>query len=116
MSTASTASNAWNIQVGARWTAPSGPNLTFRFAWAFSGGLACASLKNARRTNIRLSAADRSELATVAANRNSPQKHVWRAKIVLLTADGHGTADIMRATGKAKTVIWRWQERLAKKA
>ena len=60
---------------------------------------------------IRLSAADRSELATVAANRNSPQKHVWRAKIVLLTADGHGTADIMRATGKAKTVIWRWQER-----
>jgi hypothetical protein len=30
---------------------------------------------------------------------------------VLLTADGHGTADIMRATGKAKTVIWRWQER-----
>ena len=26
----------------------SGPNLTFRFAWAFSGGLARASLKNAR--------------------------------------------------------------------
>ena len=47
------------------------------------------------RTNIRLSAADRSELETVAANRNSPQKHVWRAKIVLLTADGHGTADII---------------------
>src|ERR1700720_4087639 len=66
------------------------------------------------RTNIRLSAADRSELETVAANRNSPQKHVWRAKIVLLTADGHGTADIMRATGKAKTVIWRWQERFGK--
>ena len=63
------------------------------------------------RTNIRLSAADRSELEAVVANRNSPQKHVWRAKIVLLTADGHGTADIMRATGKAKTVIWRWQKR-----
>ena len=63
------------------------------------------------RTDIRLSAADRSELETVAARCNSPQKHVWRAKIVLLTADGHGTADIMRATGKAKTVIWRWQER-----
>ena len=62
------------------------------------------------RTNIRLSAADRSELETVAANRNSRQKHVWRAKIVLLTADAYGTADIMRATGKAKTVIWRWQK------
>jgi transposase len=66
------------------------------------------------RTNIRLSAADRSELEAVAANRNSPQKHVWRAKIVLLTADGHGIADIMRAAGKAKTVIWRWQERFGK--
>ena len=63
------------------------------------------------RTNIRLSAAERSELEAVVANRNGPQKHVWRAKIVLLTADAHGTADIMRVTGKAKTVIWRWQER-----
>jgi transposase len=63
------------------------------------------------RTNIQLSAADRRKLESVVANRNSPQKHVWRAKIVLLTADGHGTAEIMRATGKSKTVIWRWQER-----
>jgi hypothetical protein len=28
-----------------------------------------------------------------------------------VTPDGHGTAEIMRATGKAKTVIPRWQER-----
>ena len=63
------------------------------------------------RTNIRLSAADRSELEAVVANRNSPQKHVWRAKIVLLTADGRGTAEIMDVIGKARTVIWRWQER-----
>jgi hypothetical protein len=63
------------------------------------------------RTNIRLITLDRSALEAVVANRNSPQKHVWRAKIVLMTADGHGTAEIMRATGKAKTVIWRWQQR-----
>src|SRR6201997_719870 len=63
------------------------------------------------RTNIQLSAIDRSALEAVVANRNSAQKHVWRAKIVLMTADGYGTAEIMRATGKAKTVIWRWQER-----
>jgi transposase len=63
------------------------------------------------RTNIQLSVADRNELKSVVANRNSPQKHVWRAKIVLMTADGHGTAEIMQATGKAKTVIWRWHER-----
>ena len=30
---------------------------------------------------------------------------------MLLTADGHGTAEIKRTTGKSKTVIWRWQER-----
>ena len=63
------------------------------------------------RTNIQLKRADRSKLEAVVANRNSPQKHVWRAKIVLLTADGRGTAEIMQGTGKAKTVIWRWQER-----
>ena len=63
------------------------------------------------RTNIRLSVADRRELEAVVANRNSRQKHVWRANIMLLTGNAHGTAEIMRATGKAKTVIWRWQER-----
>ena len=67
------------------------------------------------RANIRLSAADHRTLAAVVANRNSPQKHVWRAKIILLTAKGHGTAEIMRATRKAKTVVWRWQERFRDK-
>ena len=65
------------------------------------------------RTEITLNRADRSALQTVVANRNSPQKHAWRAKIVLLSADRYGTAEIMRRTGKAKTVIWRWQERFA---
>jgi len=64
-----------------------------------------------KRTKFHVNAADRASLAAVVANRNSPQKHVWRAKIVLLTAAGHGTNAIMQRTGKAKTVIWRWQER-----
>jgi transposase len=65
------------------------------------------------RTGItfEVSAADRTRLEAVAADRNSPQKHVWRANIVLLTAAGCGTAEIMRRTGKAKTCVWRWQER-----
>src|SRR5215467_4122582 len=67
------------------------------------------------RTNLHLTAADRSALEAVVANRNSPQKHVWRAQIVLLTAKGCGTSEIMRATGKAKTVVWRWQERFGDK-
>jgi transposase len=50
-------------------------------------------------------------LEAVVADRNSPQKHVWRARIVLLTADGRGTAEIMQQTSKSKTAVWRWQER-----
>jgi len=44
-------------------------------------------------------------------DRNAAQKHVWRAEIVLFTADGVGTSEIMRRTGKSKTCVWRWQER-----
>ena len=32
-------------------------------------------------------------------------------EIVLFTADGVGTNEIMRRTGKTKTCVWRWQER-----
>ncbi len=55
-----------------------------------------------------LSATDRARLAALVADRNSPQKHVWRAKIVLLSAGRLGTVEIMRQTGKAKTGVWRW--------
>ena len=58
---------------------------------------------------VRLTAADRDRLEAVVADRNSPQKHVWRAKIVLATADGLGTMAIMRVAGKSKTAVWRWQ-------
>jgi transposase len=40
---------------------------------------------------------------------------VWRARIVLLSADGLGTNEIMRRTAKSKTCVWRWQERFAEK-
>ena len=65
------------------------------------------------RTGISLTVtpAIRRHLKAVAANRNSPQKHVWRAQIVLLFAAGVGTNEIMRQTGKSKTCVWRWQER-----
>ena len=56
-------------------------------------------------------AADRARLAAIVADRNTPQKHVWRAEVVLLTADRIGTAEIMRRTGLSKPSVWRWQER-----
>jgi transposase len=60
---------------------------------------------------VEVTAADRQQLAAIVADRNSRQKHVWRAQIVLLTADGCGTAEIMRRTATSKTAVWRWQER-----
>jgi transposase len=60
---------------------------------------------------VDVSSADRVRLEAIVSDRNSPQKHAWRARIVLLTSDGLGTNEIMRRTGKTKTVVWRWQER-----
>ncbi|MFC3226792.1 IS630 family transposase [Marinibaculum pumilum] len=61
--------------------------------------------------SISLNDADRRRLEAVVADRNSPQKHVWRARIVLLSADGVGTNAVMAATGTSKTTVWRWQAR-----
>ena len=58
-----------------------------------------------------MSAADRGRLAAIIADRNRAQKHVWRAQVVLLSADRVGTAGIMRRTGLSKPSVWRWQER-----
>src|SRR3954468_724739 len=60
---------------------------------------------------IRLSPEERNRLEAIVASGNSPQKHVWRARIVLLCADGVDTVEIQRRTGKAKPTIWRWQQR-----
>ena len=61
--------------------------------------------------SLSVSSADIRRLKALVRDRNAPQKHVWRAEIVLLTADGVGTNEIMRRTGKSKTCVWRWQER-----
>src|SRR6478609_2289689 len=60
---------------------------------------------------VRLGPGDRERLAAVVADRNSAQKHVWRARIILATAAGCGTAEIMRRAGVSKPSVWRWQQR-----
>ena len=67
------------------------------------------------RTGVCFSvtSADFDRLRALVKDRNAAQKHVWRARIVLLSAEGAGTNAIMRETGKSKTCIWRWQERFA---
>ena len=63
------------------------------------------------RISIELSPEDRAQLEGFVADRNTPQKLVWRARIVLLTAERAGTMAIVRALGKSKPTIRRWQQR-----
>jgi|SRR5215471_21832818 len=63
---------------------------------------------------VEVSEADRMRLEAIATDRNSAQKHVWRTRIVLLTADGLGTGEIKRKIGTSKVTVWRWQERFVR--
>ena len=63
------------------------------------------------RTSIYLPMIRRGWKAGLAAN--SPQKLVWRVRIVLLWAQGAGVTAIVRATGKTKRTAYRGHDRLA---
>jgi Winged helix-turn helix len=65
------------------------------------------------RTGITfdVTTAGRVRLETIVAADGTPQKHVWRSKIILISGDGLGTVTIMEATGKSKTCVWRCLER-----
>src|SRR5262245_47322115 len=60
---------------------------------------------------VKVTGEDRRRLEAIVLDRSAPQKHVWCAKITLATADGCGTREMMRRSGKAKPVVWRSQER-----
>ena len=47
------------------------------------------------------------------ADRNRPQKHVARARLVLLSADRLDVAAIARRAGISRPAVWRWQRRYA---
>jgi transposase len=61
--------------------------------------------------NITVTPEDRLRLEAIVGDRNAKQKHVKRAKVILATADGCGTNEIMRRSELSKPVVWRWQER-----
>jgi transposase len=68
---------------------------------------------SSKPTVIELSTRDRAALGSIVADGNARQKIVKRARIVLMTAEGHGTVAIMRTVGVAKTTVWRWQDYFA---
>jgi hypothetical protein len=56
--------------------------------------------------SLSVSSADIRRLKALVHDRNAPQKHAWRAEIVLLTAEGVGTNEIMRKRCGASTVVF----------
>jgi hypothetical protein len=47
------------------------------------------------------------------ADRKPLQKHIWRSRIALLSADSLSANVIMREAGVSKTAVWLWHERSA---
>ncbi|MEO8716239.1 MAG: IS630 family transposase, partial [Acetobacteraceae bacterium] len=58
--------------------------------------------KTRTRACIWLSPGDRATLTDWIAGRNTPQKLVWRARIVSLSADQAGVMSIVRSVAKSK--------------
>jgi transposase len=62
---------------------------------------------------MELLVADRERLERIVRDRNSPVKHVYRARIVLLAGDGLGSTRIAKVVGKAEPTVRRWLVRFA---
>ena len=67
----------------------------------------------AQQVCVVLSAADREQLAAIAADRNRPRKHVERARIVLASADRQSAQRVAQTIGVSRPTVWRWQQRFA---
>ena len=55
--------------------------------------------------SLTVTPSDRRQLKALVRDHNAPQKHVLRAEIVLLTAEGVARMRIMRRTDKSKTCV-----------
>jgi transposase len=56
---------------------------------------------------------DRERLAFVIADRNRPQKHVQRARIILHSDERLPVQEVARRAGVSRPAVWRWQQRYA---
>ena len=63
-----------------------------------------------KQPQILLERKARTELERLLGDGNTAQKIAKRARIVLMSADGHGVMAIMREVGVSKTTVRRWQE------
>src|SRR5512144_2364270 len=67
----------------------------------------------AQTVSVIIGAEDRERLAAVVGDRNRPQKHVQRARIVLLSAARLPVLTVASQVGVSRPSVWRWQQRFA---
>ena len=67
----------------------------------------------AQTVSVIIGAEDRQRLAAVVGDRNRPQKHVQRARIVLLSAARLSVLTVASQVGVSRPSVWRWQQRFA---
>ena len=60
---------------------------------------------------IEVPAFDRERLEALARGRNTPQKVVWRCRIVLLAGEGMGAVAVAATVGKSVLTVRRWRRR-----
>ena len=60
-----------------------------------------------------VNSADRERLAAIVENRNRSQKHVQRARIILLSAERLTVLEVAARSGASRPSVWRWQRRFA---
>lgn len=64
---------------------------------------------------IMIEAAARDDLERLVRDRNTAQKVVWRARIVLMASEGQQAGAIAAATGKSQPTVRRWRRRFLAK-
>ena len=67
----------------------------------------------AQTVSVIIGAEDRARLAAILADRNRPQKHAQRAKIVLLSGERLPVLEVARRADVSRPAVWRWQVRYA---
>lgn len=67
----------------------------------------------AQPVSIIVTPDDRVRLAAVIGDRNSPLKHIQRARIVFLSSERLPVLDIVKRIGLSRPAVWRWQVRHA---
>ena len=109
-----------NLDAGAesrQWSPPTGTSPLRRPRLSMLVFRQCAGFPNARF--VRFSGYENTSMPTVQDRVRLERlktgtrrgRWSWRSRIVLLSAAGCGTMEIMRRTGISKPTVWRWQAR-----